>query len=151
MTSTGGQTTGSSDGGTGGSDAQSVDDAATSVITDASIPDAFPASCDGGFTLRLFPDASPHTCEFAPSGVACETRLDCSLFEIPSCCWRAAVGVNKTNTASCPAPPCVPPQPGGPACDDTRIETDDCRSAPDVQHVAVACVDHKCMTYAIGP
>jgi hypothetical protein len=150
-TSTGAQTTVGSEGGTGAIDAQSVGDAANDPIPDASIPDAFPASCDGGFTLRLFADASPHTCQLEPSEVACETSTDCSPFEILSCCWRAAVGVNKTNTASCPAPPCAPPQPGGPPCDDTSIETEDCQSAPDLQHVAVACVDHRCMTYATGP
>jgi hypothetical protein len=129
-------------------------DAGDAAIFDAEVPDAFPASC----AIALRPDAAPHTCAFTPADVFCNMDADCFAFEVVGCCGSTVVGVNKTSTASCPAPPCVPPDqdadcPGG-------WMTQDCRLVPNSPYarfveggatVAVACVDHQCMTYATGP
>ena len=120
----------------------------TGGAVDAAVPDAFPADC-GEVTLVLRPDAAPNTCAFTPADVACNTGTDCNSYLVNGCgCIEPLYGVNTASTAKCEPPPCPPPLGGCPA---SGFETQDCKVVTDSQHVAVACVNHQCMTYAVGP
>ena len=96
----------------------------------------------------LYPDAAPHTCRFAPADVACDADTDCATFEIVSCgCYNLIIGVNMSNTAACPAPPCDPPLPGtDPCADGGGWVTQDCQVVVENINAIVSCVDHRCLT-----
>ncbi len=149
----GGRSSSSSSGG-GGADATTADALPeTGRAFDAAVPDAFPADC-GVLTLVLRPDAAPNTCAFTPADVACDASTDCIPYTVTQCgCVDGVYGLNTTNMVKCVAPPCAPPPPGSAGCqpDNSGFEAQDCRLAADLQQVAVACVDHQCMTYAVGP
>lgn len=106
-------------------------------------------------TLVLQPDAAPDTCSFTPTDVACNANEDCTVYVKANCsCVKAAFGVNTASTAYCSGDlPCPPPEPGTPGCvsDASGLGTQDCKLVPGLQQVAVACVNHRCLTYAIGP
>jgi hypothetical protein len=144
----GGSSSGSSSSG-GGADAEAADALPeTGLAFDAAVPDAFPADC-GVLTLMLRPDAAPNTCAFTPADVACDASDDCVPYTVPNCgCVDGVYGLNKMGTVRCIAPPCPPPLDG---CSVSGFETQDCQVVATQQHVAVACVNHQCMTYAVGP
>jgi hypothetical protein len=111
---------------------------------DAAAPDPFDASC-GSLALSLDPDATPNTCEVSPADVACNAAADCTVFQVGHCCFSNLYGVNTASTARCPLPPCAPPsQP----CGTTGYVTEDCSDVPSLSDVGVACIDHRCRTFA---
>lgn len=132
----------------GATDGSSGGDGGAGGTFDAEIPDAFPESC-GQFKFALDPDAAPNTCAFTPADVACNTSTDCNSYGVNGCgCIEPLYGVNEASTAKCIPPPCPPPL-NGCRADASGYGTQDCKLAPDLQHVAVACVNHQCMTYAV--
>jgi hypothetical protein len=115
---------------------------------DASPPDPFDAACED-LTLDLDPDATPGACEVSPADVACDAASDCTVLQIGHCCFSSVYGVNRASTAECAMPPCVPPPPGG-GCGTTGFVTEDCNDVPSLTDVGLACIDHRCRTFAAG-
>lgn len=127
-----------------------ANDAGVSGTFDAEIPDAFPASCGGQFTLVLDPDAATNTCAFSPADVACGADADCTAYLVVGCgCIDPVWGVNKANTVRCPAPPCPPPSATCPS-DASGFRAQDCQLVATQQDLSVACVNHQCMTFVPG-
>jgi hypothetical protein len=143
-----------------GAGSDSGSDGTAGGAFDAEIPDAFPESC-GQFTFALNPDAAPHTCAFTPADVACNRNADCEWYIAVGCgCFQPVYGVNKVRTAACSPPPCPPPLAGCPEDASGGYLTQDCQLVDNSPYsrfidsgttVAVACVNHQCMTYAAGP
>ena len=144
----GGSSSGSSSSG-GGADADAPDALPeTGGAVDAAVPDGLPADC-GELTLMLRPDAAPNTCAFTPADVACDTSDNCFAYTMIGCgCIDGIYGLNKAETVRCIPPPCPPPING---CTVSGFETQDCQVVATQQDVAVACVNHECVTYAVGP
>jgi hypothetical protein len=114
------------------------------------VPDAFPDDCVTA--LHLVAAAGKHLCELSPGDVACESTNDCVVNLIPLCCGSDAVGANRDASFLCPPQNCPPPPPPGPVNDCTpSVATEDCRVVAARQNVGVACVNHQCLTYAVGP
>jgi hypothetical protein len=128
---------------------------------DAEVPDAFPVTC-AQYTFALDPDAPANTCAITLADVACNSNADCTSYRPPGCgCIEPVYGVNTTygvnvkGTALCPPPPCAPQtnaDGGLYTCpvDASGPYTEDCQFVPGSQSVAVACVNHQCLTYAAG-
>lgn len=111
---------------------------------DAEVPSA---QSDGACGLRLVSCSAG--CGFTPTDVACDSSSECRTFTVPGhCgCGGQVVGVNTTSTGSivrCPLTYCPPP-PSGTLC---PLLTEHCEAIYDASNVAVACVDHQCVTYA---
>ncbi len=135
---------GSSETSDAGSSSSGGPDSGTDASFDALTPDAF---ADCAWSLVLDPDAAPNTCAVTPADVACNTNADCTSFVRNMCsCPVPIYGVNTANTVLCIPPPCVLLPPGDGGCQGP-YETQDCKVT---QNVAVACVNHQCMTYAPG-
>jgi hypothetical protein len=136
-----------------GSGAGSGSDFGTGDTLDADIPDAFPVTC-AQYTFALDPDAAAEMCAFTPADVECNSTTDCTSYVKVGCgCFSPVYGVNNKNTVKCFAPPCIGQisADGGiytcPA-DTFGLYTQDCQFVADSQNVAVACVNHQCLTYA---
>ncbi len=114
---------------------------------DLEIPDAFPASCSEA-TFRLTPDAGPRQCAFTPADVSCNTNADCVPYTVVGCgCFDLVYGVNKTSTAQCFPPPCVPLNQD---CDASGLYTQDCQFVGS-RTPGAACVNHQCLSFAGTP
>jgi hypothetical protein len=142
---------GSGDGGGSGSSGSSGGGSGSSSgsggIVAAEIPDAFPVRC-AQYTFVLDPDAAANTCAFTPADVACSTNADCTTYVDVQCsCISPIYGVSTSSTARCTPPPCPQSDCSSGA---SGFYTQDCQLVPNQQDVAVACVDHQCMTYAVG-
>jgi hypothetical protein len=114
------------------------------------VPDAFPDGC--ATALRVVLDATaPHTCVVSPGGLACEAANDCVVNLVPLCCGSDAIGVNRDASLFCAAQNCPPPPPAGSGIDCSPVVgTQDCRVVAARQDVGVTCVNHECLTYAVG-
>jgi hypothetical protein len=128
-----------SDAGSGDS-TQSFPDGDATVDSEAGVSDS---GCQP--LVVLLPDAAPHTCAFTPADVACNVDSDCDVYVAAGCgCFDPAFGVNRSNTGSCPAPPCVPLM-GNPCPNGTGFISQDCKMNVSTLP-AVACVRHVCTT-----
>jgi hypothetical protein len=102
------------------------------------------------YTFSLNPDAAADTCSFTPADVTCNSNADCTTYVKIGCgCFDPVYGVNTTNTVKCVAPPCSP-MPACPA-NASGLYTQACQLVADSSSVAVACVNHQCLTYAGAP
>lgn len=125
-------------------------------ILDAEVPDAFPATCTQ-YTFVLEPDAAANMCAFTPADVACNSNSDCTTYVKVGCgCFDPIYGVNTKNTVKCFAPPCgaqLDADGGLYTCpsDVSGLYTQACQFVPDSLSVAVACINHQCLTYAATP
>jgi hypothetical protein len=138
---------GGGSGSSSGGGASSGSDAGADAAFDADVPDAFPANC-GQYTLVIRPDAAPNACAFTPADVACNTSTDCTSYLVNGCgCIEPLYGVNTASTVKCEPPPC--PREDCQA-DASGFETQDCKLVQGSNQAAVACVNHQCMTYAVG-
>jgi hypothetical protein len=132
-----------------GSGYDSGSEGGTGDILDAEIPDALPATCTE-YTFSLDPDAAANTCAFTPTDVECDSNADCTTYVKVGCgCFDPVYGVNTTNMVKCFAPPCTP-MPACPA-NTSGLYTQACQLVADSSSVAVACVNHQCLTYAGAP
>jgi hypothetical protein len=119
-------------------------------VVDARVPDGFPANCVPFSPLRL-PDASPDTCLVSAADLVCQTNEDCEPYFRRGCAICgvfSVIGLNKSNTVQCPAPPCAPPSQPVPPCVDSGFTTQSCQFVASYTDIAVACVNQQCMTYA---
>lgn len=108
----------------------------------AVLPDA---ECGPG----LISDAAPRTCAFTPADVACDSDSDCTVYQVVGCgCFDPVVGVNASSTAQCLPPPCPPPMPNPCSPYGSGLTTQTCENVSQLSDVAVACVQHVCVTYA---
>jgi hypothetical protein len=111
---------------------------------------AFPLIC-GTFTFTLTPDAQPSACQFSPDAIACNENADCiPVLEINCGCIDREYGANKSSGVECFAPPCVA-VPDAASCSVSGLGTEDCQVVADTSEVAVKCVAHQCLTYAVTP
>jgi hypothetical protein len=118
------------------------------------VPDAFPDDCATALPVLAEEYATVHDtrCQLSPGNVACQSTNDCIVTLLPLCCGSDAVGVNRDASLVCPPPNgCMPPPPGSgiPACS-PGVATEECRVVAALQYVGVACVNNKCLTYAVS-
>ncbi len=118
--------------------------------SDAAV-DATEVQCGDAGTFRLYRGAgdAPYNCAVTPAEVTCNTTADCAVYPSGQCgCVSGAYGVSAScGPRSCLPPPCPPPPNG---CQVTGFYTQDCHLVPALANVGVACVDHQCLTYAVG-
>jgi hypothetical protein len=109
---------------------------------------AFPLNC-GNFTFTLTPDAQASACQFSPAAIACNENADCiPVREINCGCIDREYGANTSSGVECFAPPCDA-VPGAAPCSASGLGTEDCQLVAYTSEVAVKCVAHQCLTYAV--
>lgn len=147
----GGGSGGSSSGVTTGRDSSGSSSSgggdASDGVADVEIPDAFPASCSAA-SFPLTANVAPTQCAFTPADVRCDTNADCTWQTTVGCgCFDLVYGVNRTSMVKCIPPPCVPLMID---CDASAsgLYTQDCQFVPDPKHLAAACVNHRCLSFA---
>ncbi len=140
----------------GASSSASGNDGGPRNIVDAETPDAFSASC-ALFAFVIDAHAAANTCSFTPADVACNSNADCTFYVQVGCgCFAPVYGVNTANTVKCFPPPCTPMlnvDGGLYTCPSNAsgLYTQACQFVRDSLSVAVACVDHQCLTLPAAP
>lgn len=113
-------------------------------IGDAGVSDAVLTICG---QCTLVPDAAPHTCALFQPDVVCDKDTDCTVCVWITCgCIDMVYGLNVASTMRCPPPPPCAVLPGD-ECSASGLETQNCQLVNHVTDVAVACVNHQCLTY----